>query len=104
MYFSVQDVNGENFDFSLSINPKMQRYHDILRALEVEPDEQGFMHPPADVVGMKFRGEIIQRQAQNDKTKKVNDVRNLRPLIKGKDTKAQFPDAAEDPGGEDVPF
>ncbi len=105
MYFSVQDVNGENFDFSLSINPKMQRYHDILRALEVEPDEQGFMHPPDDVVGMKFRGDIYQRQAANDKSKTINDIKNLQPTMKSSNpkSKASFP-AEEDPGDSKVPF
>ena len=101
MYFLVKNSEGETFNFSLSVNAKMQRYRDILGALGVEPDEQGFLHPPDDVVGMKFAGEIFQRPMQNDKSKMVNDVRNLRPT--GTVSKAKLP-VEEDPGEEDVPF
>lgn len=101
MYFLVKNSEGETFNFSLSVNAKMARYRDILAALGVEPDEQGFLHPPDDVKGLKFEGEIFQRPSQNDKSKMVNDVRNLRPINTA--PKAKFPDE-EDPGGEDVPF
>lgn len=105
MYFSVQDAKGEDFTFSLSINPKMQKYRDILQALGVAPDEQGFMHPPDDVVGMKFRGDIYQRQAANDKSKTINDIKNLQPTMKSSNpkSKASF-SAEEDPGDSEVPF
>ena len=105
MYFQVTNTNGEDFTFSLSINPKMQKYRDILQALGVQPDEQGFMHPPDNVVGMKFRGDIYQRQAANDKSKTINDIKNLQPTMKSSNSKskASFP-AEEDPGDSEVPF
>lgn len=101
MYFLVQNSESETFNFSLSINAKMPRYRNILGALGVIADEQGFLQPPDDVVGMKFTAEIFQRPMQNDKSKTVNDVRNLRPMTA---TKAELP-PEEDPGKEeDVPF
>lgn len=84
MYFLVRDSDGEHFDFSCTLTPKMTRYHDILTALKLKPDERGFIRPPDDVVGMQFTGEIIQRQAMNDKSKMVNDLRNLKPVLKQK--------------------
>ena len=101
MYFKVQNPEGETFNFSLAVNAKMQRYRDILGALGVEPDEQGFLKPPDDVVGLKFTGQIFQRPMQNDPSKTVNDIKNLRPLNKAPE--AELPEA-DDPGGEDVPF
>ena len=105
MYFQVTNTDGEDFTFSLSINPKMQKYRDILQALGVQPDEQGFMHPPDNVVGMKFRGDIYQRPAANDKSKTINDIKNLQSIMKSSNpkSKASFP-AEEDPGDSEVPF
>lgn len=102
MFFLVQNSENETFDFSLSINAKMQRYRDILGALGVVPDEQGFLKPPDDVVGMKFQGRIFQRPMKNDPNKIVNDVKNLRPMATAM-PKTELPEG-EDPGGEDVPF
>ena len=102
MYFKVQNPEGETFNFSLAVNAKMQRYRDILAALGVEPDEQGFLRPPDDVTGLKFTGQIFQRPMQNDQSKIVNDVRNLRPLNTA--PKAELP-PEEDPGDDsEIPF
>lgn len=91
MYFLVQNKDGEHFDFACTIKPKMQRFHDILAALKIRPDDRGFVTPPDNVIGMEFTGELIQRQAQNDKTKMMNDMRNLHPVIK-KEKKKEDPD------------
>lgn len=103
MYFIVKNSENETFDFRLAVNAKMPRYRDILGALGVEPDEQGFLHPPDDVIGMKFQGRIFQRPMQNDKSKMVNDVKNLRPMTTAM-PKAELPEG-EDPGDDsEIPF
>lgn len=103
MYFLVKNSEGETFNFSLAVNAKMQRYRDILGALGVVADEQGFLHPPDDVVGMKFQGRIFQRPMKNDPNKTVNDVKNLRPMTAAM-PKAELPEG-EDPGEDsEIPF
>ena len=72
---SVQNANGEYFDFNFVFNPKTPIYPDFLKLLGGQTQPTGIISPPLEpYVGKKFMARITERPAKNDKSRMVNEI------------------------------
>ena len=104
--FIAKDETGQHYEFADCFNQKMDRYHDLLRALGGQTQSNGITIPPnASLVGMKIEGDIQHRQAKNDKTKTIDEVINIRPYgPEPSEAQVEVAKPSNEGAGDEVPF
>lgn len=74
----LQDSRGNHVDYTYCFTKRSPKLKDIYLVVGGRELKSGHVEPP-QLKGKKFKVDIIQRQAQNDKSKTVNDIAHVEP-------------------------